>query len=108
MQKGMPNKTIRLVKYDELQATVVAQVAMAVQLGWNELVNVEANSSITQRSRMLPMKYDDRGLTKQLLSSEVVYSLYTPRNELFWSSSKKNDELERLHERFFVSGCLGN
>ena len=33
MQKGMTNKTIRLVKNDELQATVVAQVAMAVQLG---------------------------------------------------------------------------
>ena len=56
MQKGMTNKTIRLVKNEELQATVVAQVAMAVQLGWNELVNVEANISITQRSRMLPMK----------------------------------------------------
>ena len=56
MQKGMTNKTIRLVKYDELQATVVAQVAMAVQLGRNELVNVETNISITQHSRMLPMK----------------------------------------------------
>ena len=33
MEKGKKNKTIRLVKYDELQATVVAQVAMAVQLG---------------------------------------------------------------------------
>ena len=56
MQKGMTNKTIRLVKNEELQATVVAQVAMAVQIGWNELVNVEANISITQHSRMLPMK----------------------------------------------------
>ena len=52
----MKNKTIRLAKNEELQATVVAQVAMAVQLGWNELVNVEANISITQQSRMLPMK----------------------------------------------------
>ena len=32
MQKGMTNKTIRLVKDEELQATVVAQVAAAVQL----------------------------------------------------------------------------
>ena len=32
MQKGMTNKTIRLDKDEELQATVVAQVAMAVQL----------------------------------------------------------------------------
>ena len=37
MQKGMTNKTIRLVKDEELQATVVAQVAMAVQLSCNEL-----------------------------------------------------------------------
>ena len=29
----MNNKTIRLVKYDELQATVVAKVTMAVQVG---------------------------------------------------------------------------
>ena len=56
MQKGMANKPIRLAKYDELQATVVAQVTMAVQLSWNKLVNVEANISITQHSRMLPMK----------------------------------------------------
>ena len=56
MQKGMNNKTIRLVEYEKLQATVVAQVAMALQLSWNELVNVEANISITQHSRMLPMK----------------------------------------------------
>ena len=56
MQKGMTSKTIRLVKNEELQATVVAQVAMAVQLGWNELVNVEANIAITQHSHMLPMK----------------------------------------------------
>ena len=33
MQKGMANKTIRLVKDEELQATVVAQVATAVQVG---------------------------------------------------------------------------
>ena len=33
MQKGMTNKTITLVKSEELQATVVAQVAMAVQVG---------------------------------------------------------------------------
>ena len=33
MQKGMANKTNRLVTYEELQATVVAQVTMAVQLG---------------------------------------------------------------------------
>ena len=33
MQKGMTNKTIRLVKDEELQAKVVAQVAMAVQVG---------------------------------------------------------------------------
>jgi hypothetical protein len=32
MQKGMTNKTIRLVKNEELQATVVAQFAPAVQL----------------------------------------------------------------------------
>ena len=56
MQKGMTNKTIRLVKNDELQATVAAQVPMAVQLGCNELVNVEANIASTQHSRMLPMK----------------------------------------------------
>ena len=56
MQKGMTNKTIRLVKNEELQATVVAQVAMAVQLSWNELVNVEANTAITQHNRMIPMK----------------------------------------------------
>ena len=56
MQKGMTNKTIRLVKYEELQATVVAQVTMAVQLGWDELVNVLANIATTQHSRMLPMK----------------------------------------------------
>ena len=37
MQKGMTNKTIRLVKNEELQATVVAQVTMAVQLSCNEL-----------------------------------------------------------------------
>ena len=37
MQKGMTNKTIRLVKDEELQATVVAQVTMAVQLSCNEL-----------------------------------------------------------------------
>ena len=56
MQKGMTNKTIRLVKNEELQAAVAAQVAVAVQLGWNELVEVEANISITQHNRMLPMK----------------------------------------------------
>ena len=33
MQKGMTNKTIRLVKNEELQAMVVAQVAVAVQVG---------------------------------------------------------------------------
>ena len=33
MQKGMTNKTIRLVKNEQLQATVVAQGAMDVQLG---------------------------------------------------------------------------
>ena len=33
MQKGMTNKPIRLVNNEELQATVVAQVAMAVQVG---------------------------------------------------------------------------
>ena len=37
MQKGMTNKTIRLVNNEELQATVVAQVTMAVQLSCNEL-----------------------------------------------------------------------
>ena len=37
MQKGMANKTIRLVKDEELRATVVAQVTMAVQLSCNEL-----------------------------------------------------------------------
>ena len=56
MQKGTTNKTIRLVRNEQLQATVAAQVPMAVQLGCNELVNVEANISITQHSRMLPMK----------------------------------------------------
>ena len=52
----MNNKTIRLVRNEQLQATVAAQVAMALQLGCNELVHVEANISITQHSRMLPMK----------------------------------------------------
>ena len=52
----MTNKTIRLVKYDELQATVVAKVTMAVQVGCDELVNFLTNIAITQRSRMPPMK----------------------------------------------------
>ena len=56
MQKGMTNKTIRLVKYDELQATVVAKVTMAVQVGCDELVNFSTNIAITQHNRMLPMK----------------------------------------------------
>ena len=107
MQKGMTNKTIRLVKNEELQATVVAQVAMAVTLGGDELVHFSTNIAITQRSRMPPMKsmitgaelsqhfyhttqshapneiYDDRGLTKQPSSSEVVYSLYNPLQRTF-------------------------
>ena len=52
----MNNKTIRLVKYDELQATVVAKVTMAVQAGCDELVNFSTNTAITQRNRMPPMK----------------------------------------------------
>ena len=52
----MNNKTIRLVKYDELQATVVAKVTMAVQAGCDELVNFLTNIAITQRSRMPRMK----------------------------------------------------
>ena len=56
MQKGMTNKTIRLVKNQELQATVVAQVTMAVQIGCDELVYFLTNIAITQRSRMPPMK----------------------------------------------------
>ena len=52
----MNNKTIRLVKYEELQATVVAKVEMAVQVGCDELVNFLTNIAITQRSRMPPMK----------------------------------------------------
>ena len=52
----MNNKTIRLVTYDELQATVVAQVTMAVQAGCDELVNFSTNIAITQHNRMLPMK----------------------------------------------------
>ena len=34
----MNNKAIRLIKCDELQATVVAKVTMAVQVGCDELV----------------------------------------------------------------------
>ena len=56
MQKGMTNKTIRLVSYDELQAPVVAKVTMAVQVGCDELVNFSTNIAITQRSRMPPIK----------------------------------------------------
>ena len=56
MQKGMTNKTIRLVKNEELQATVVAKVTMAVRAGCDELVNFLTNIAITQRSRMPPMK----------------------------------------------------
>ena len=52
----MKNKTIRLAKHEELQATVVAKVTMAVQVGCDELVNVSANIAITQRSRLPPMK----------------------------------------------------
>ena len=52
----MSNKTIRLVIYEELQATVVAKVTMAVQVGCDELVNVLTNIAITQRSRLPPMK----------------------------------------------------
>ena len=52
----MNNKTIRLIEYDELQATVVAKVTMAVQVGCDELVNVSANIVITRRSRLPPMK----------------------------------------------------
>ena len=35
----MNNKAIRLAKYDELQATAVAKVTMAVQVGCDKLVN---------------------------------------------------------------------
>ena len=56
MQKGTTNKTIRLVRNGQLQATVAAQVPMVVQLGCNELVNFLTNIAITQRSRMPPMK----------------------------------------------------
>ena len=56
MFKGMENKTSRLAKYEELQATVVAKVTMAVQVGCDALVNFLTNIAITQHSRMPPMK----------------------------------------------------
>ena len=42
----MNNKTIRLVTCDKLQATVVAKVTMAVQVGCDELVNFSTNIAI--------------------------------------------------------------
>ena len=52
----MNNKTIRLVTYEKLEATVVAKVTMAVEVGCDKLVNYFTNIAITQRSRMPPMK----------------------------------------------------
>ena len=75
----MLNITIRLAKYEKLQATVVAQVARAVQLSCDERVKVLANIAITQHSRMLPTKSMITGAELSHRHRQRSCILFTPR-----------------------------